>query len=153
MQPDQAADLVAGILTRNDVPFGSRDDGRAHRVLYGSTAVYIACNQWGDDDTVVSLAAAVLEQIPESARAQALERVNKLNCEGYFGKFCLYGDVIKLEHELLASHMQAAELMNALDIVVNRADENDDELKKEFGGKTWEDVEKESNSEEEALDT
>ncbi len=153
MQPDQAADLVAGILTRNDVSFGSRDDGRAHRVLYGSTAIYLECNQWGDDDTVVSLAATVLEQIPEDARTQALERINKLNCESYFGKFCLYGDLIKLEHDLLASRMQADELMHALGIIANRADENDDELKKDLGGKTWGDVEEEARSEAEALDT
>ena len=153
MQPDQAGDLVAGILTRNDVSFGSRDDGRAHRVLCGSTAIYIECNQWGDDDTVVSLAAVVLEQIPETAQAHALERVNKLNCEGYFGKYCFYGDLIKLEHDLLASRMQADELMNALGIVANRADETDNELKNELGGKTWEETEEEARSEEEALDT
>lgn len=133
--------------------FGSRDDGRAHRVLYGSTAIYIECNQWGDDDTVVSLAATVLEQIPETAQSEALQRVNKLNCEGYFGKYCLYGDLIKLEHELLASRMQADELMHALGTVANRADENDDELKKDLGGKTWEELEAEARSEEDALDT
>lgn len=79
--------------------------------------------------------------------------MNKLNCEGYFGKYCLYGDLIKLEHELLASRMQADELMHALGTVANRADESDDELKKDLGGKTWEEVEAEARSEEDALDT
>jgi hypothetical protein len=155
MQPDQAADLVAGILTRNQIPFSTREDGRQHRVLFGSTAIYINFVSWGDEEAVVNLAGVVLERLDtsEETRTKAVSHLNELNGKVYFGKFCLYDDVIRVEHDLAASHLQGDELMNALNVVASLSDNWDDQLQEELGGSTWEDVEQESSDEEEALET
>jgi hypothetical protein len=153
MQPDQAADFVGGILARNNVPFATREDGRGHRVQSGSTAVFIEFSPWGEGDSVVHIVAVVLEELDLDVSAKTLERINKLNCEGFFGKFCLYDSVIKVEYDMLASRMQADELMSALSLIATTADENDDKLRDELGGKTWEQVEQAARQEAEALDT
>jgi T3SS (YopN, CesT) and YbjN peptide-binding chaperone 1 len=153
MQPDQAADFVGGILARNNVPFGTSDDGRAHRVQTGSTAVFIEVSPWGEEDSLVHIMAVLLEELDWDVSAKALEQINKLNCERFFGKFCLYDSVIRVEYDMLASHMQADELMAALSLIATTADENDDKLQKELGGKTWEQVQQAAEQEEEALDT
>jgi hypothetical protein len=153
MQPDQAADYVAGILTRNEVPFATREDGRGHRVLYGTTAVFITVAPFGDEDAIVSLSAPALEQLDPDSAPKILSRINQLNCENYFGKWCLYDDVIRVEHELLASRLQPEEMMNALRMLAEQADSNDDALQQELGGKTWQQVDTETHSEQEALET
>ena len=149
MQREQAADLVAGIL-RRDVPFGSSDDGLAHRVMMGSTAMTILIADWGDDDAAVTLQASVLERMatPDDdpqGYFKSLDTVNEINGRLYFGKLYRRADAIVVDHDLLASKMQADELMNALTIVLNIADDLDDKLKEELGGMTWEDVENETN--------
>jgi hypothetical protein len=153
MQPDQAADYVAGILARNKVEFATRDDGRAHMVVSGSTAAIVNLAPWGAEDCVVNLQAVVVQEIPDSATPLALQRINELNCAGYFAKWCLYGSVIKVEHDLIASRLQADELMNALSIVVGQSDAKDEELAGEFGGKTWQQVQQARDQDAQALET
>jgi len=153
MQPDQAADFVGGVFTRNEVPFGTSDNGRQHRVLIGSSAIFVSVSPWGDDDSLVNLVAVVLEQLDEATAPKILARANQLNCENYFGKYCLYGAALKVEHDLLASRLHADELMNALNAIGRQSDEHDEELQKELGGKTWAQVDQEENEEHEALDT
>lgn len=139
MKPEQAFDLVAGMLVRLKVPFQTREDGMGHRVLAGSTAVYINFGEW-EDDAVVSLGAPVLEELPTGGDdyVKSVAYVNDLNCRVVFGKFCRYRDHIRLEYELLAGNLQAEELMNALNSVAALADHWDDKLQAELGGSTWE---------------
>ncbi len=153
MQPDQAADYVAGIMRRNEIDFGTSEDGRSHQITYGSTAVHVNLAPAGDDDTIISLSAVVLEQLDEERRSEILERLNELNCGNYFGKFCLYDSTIRVEHELLASRMQGEEFMSALGIVAEHSDRLDDALQKKLGGRTWQQVDEDARSEQEALDT
>jgi hypothetical protein len=153
MQPDQAADYVAGILTRNRIEFATRDDGKAHMFTSGSTAVFINLSGWGNDDSVINIQAVAVEQIPESAGQAVLDKINELNCEGYFAKWCRYGSELKVEHDLIASRLQADELMNALSAVVGQADAKDDELASLFGAKTWQQVQNEQSEDSEALET
>jgi hypothetical protein len=138
MKPEQALDLVAGMLMRLKVPFQARDDGVGHRVLAGSTAVYINFAEW-DTDAVISLSAPVLEDLPTGGDeyVKSVAYVNDLNCRVVFGKFCRYRDHIRLEYELLAGNLQAEELMNALNSVATLADHWDDKLQAELGGSTW----------------
>jgi hypothetical protein len=157
MQRDQAADLVAGILTRNDVPFRSTKDGSVHQVKMGSTAVTIRFADWGDNDTAVNLQATVLERLPtpeENSEKyfESLDTVNEINGQLYFGKLYRASAAIVVDHDLLASRMEADELMNAMDTVLNIADDLDDKLKEDFGGLTWQDVENEGDDSE-ALET
>jgi hypothetical protein len=153
MQPDQATDYIAGILVRNQTRFSTRDDGRGYRVVYGSTAVFINVSPWGEDDTVVSLAATAVEQLGETKRQEVLERINKLNCDCYIGKFCLYGTAVRVEHDLLASHLQPPEFMGLLMAVASHAEQIGSELRAELGGKSWAQAEQEANRQADALDT
>jgi hypothetical protein len=115
--------------------------------------VFIEFAPWGKEDSVVNIVAVVLEQLEGDVSPKALERINKLNCDGFFGKFCLYDTVIRVEYDMLASRMQADELMTALSVIATTADDNDEELQKELGGKTWEEVQQAVEQDKEALDT
>jgi type III secretion system-like peptide-binding chaperone len=42
-------DQIAGIFTRNDIPFSQAKDGSEYRVLYGSTAVFVSARSFGND--------------------------------------------------------------------------------------------------------
>jgi hypothetical protein len=56
--------------------------------------------------------------------------------EGTFGKAVAWRDargIVAIDHHLRGNRLESAEPMNALSVVVTRADELDDELMKEFG--------------------
>ncbi|MBO0767864.1 MAG: YbjN domain-containing protein [Solirubrobacterales bacterium] len=139
MQPDQAADYVAGILARHEVQFASREDGKGHLIVMGSSATEIHFAHWAEEDCVVNVSAIVLQQVPANQGMRLLKRLNKFNCEGFFSKFYLDEDLnqVRLEYDLLASRLQPDELMNALSVVALEADRVDDLLAQDFGGKTF----------------
>lgn len=137
MHPEQAADFVREILVRNNLEFATRDDGLGHRIRAGVTAVDVTFPPWGEDDSIVIVSAVLLEDLEEDVAAKALESINRLNCDRYFGKFCLRENVISIEHVMLASQMQADELMSALSVIANTANQSVEELQRELGGKTW----------------
>lgn len=152
MDRSQASDLVAGIMSRREVPFTSTEDGSSHRVLVGSSAIFVSFRD-RHDDVAVCLHAPLLEQLSltDEQRTDAATVVNRLNCEHSFVRFCLYDQVLAIEHDLLGSRMQGDEFMNALDLMAGMADELDDGLKQEIGGRTWAEVEADERGE--AVDT
>jgi hypothetical protein len=153
MQPDQATDYIAGILTRNQTPFSTRSDGRAYRVAHGATAIYIDMAAWGEEDTVITVAATVVEQLDTARRQETLERINELNCHCLIGKFCLYGNAVRVAHDMLASHLQPSEFIGLLTTVASHAEQTGAELRAELGGKSWAEAEQEARQQADGLDT
>jgi Putative bacterial sensory transduction regulator len=140
MGVQEKLDHIAGILTRQEVPFGTREDGAEFRVLYGSAAVLISVREMGDN-TVVHLAAPAVIDIDfekEDRYGKAHLAANQLNRETFFVKFCVYDESLVAEYDLLGGELQASELMNALTLVAETVDNVDDGLAAELGGKTYE---------------
>src|SRR6202011_2537084 len=140
------AEQVHGILSRNGVGFATSDDGRDFQVHYESTSCQIETRDWGEQ-SIVEVKAIVLQNVDATGRRRGkiLERLNDINRDGVFGTIYLAGDekagTIFLEHQLLGDELEAAELMNALSCVANRADALDDDLIKELEtGERWSDV-------------
>lgn len=148
-------DQVAGILTRHEVPFSSREDGFEFGVYRGSAAVLINFNESGGVP-VVNLGSPVLVDIELEGDTipKAHLMVNQLNCDSYFARFCLYANdgvgTIRLEHDLLGTDLQGSELMSALDHISGMADRLDDALQQELGGKHFEGMMEERSG---AIDT
>ncbi len=87
--------------------------------------------------TVITLRAPVLREVPVESRADAILAVlNRLNRESHFGKWAFYDAerVIALEYDLLGDHLQENELMTALAMLARLADQQDDLLQQQFGG-------------------
>ena len=134
---------VADILNRAQVPFTTSEDGSSYGVVRGSAAVLISFNE-AVGVPVVSLGSPVLVDVPLADDYwKALETINDLNAKGYFVKFYLHRDeggqtgTVRLEHDLLGAQLQDEEFLNALDLISQIADNADDLLQGQFGGKSF----------------
>ena len=126
---------VAGILHRNGVEFDTRADGTQYRILLDSSATFVSFSDYGGR-TVVSLYSPILQEVDDAGgRENILEALNDLNAASRFGRFVYYPElrVIALEYDLLGDDLQEAELMNAIGLVSETANAQDEELKLVLG--------------------
>jgi hypothetical protein len=126
---------VAGILHRNGVEFDTRADGTQYRILLDSSATFVSFSDHGGR-TVVSLYSPILQEVDDAGgRENILEALNDLNAASRFGRFVYYPElrVIALEYDLLGDDLQEAELMNAIGLVSETANAQDEELKLVLG--------------------
>lgn len=124
---------IKAILDGNDLNWTERDGVVALR--FASAVVTMTLVPWGSQN-VIQLQANVLRGLNESSEGSVLREVNALNCESFFGKWSYYADedTLAVEYDLLADHMQEAELMTALASVARAADYHDDLLQQRLGG-------------------
>ena len=126
---------VAGILHRNGVEFDTRADGTQYRILLDSSATFVSFSDYGGR-TVVSLYSPILQEVDDAGgRENILEALNDLNAASRFGRFVYYPElrVIALEYDLLGDDLQEDELMNAVGLVSETANAQDEELKLVLG--------------------
>jgi hypothetical protein len=126
---------VAGILHRNGVEFDTRADGTQYRILLDSSATFVSFSDFGGR-TVVSLYSPILQEVDEAGGVgPILEALNDLNAASRFGRFVYYPElrVIALEYDLLGDDLQEGELMNAVGLVSETANAQDEELKLVLG--------------------
>jgi hypothetical protein len=135
---------VADILNRAQVSFTTSEDGSNYGVVRGSAAVLISFNE-AVGVPVVSLGSPVLMDVPLGDNYwNALAKINDLNAKSYFAKFILHRDeggqtgTVRLEHDLLGGQLQDEEFLNTLDLFSQMADNADDVLQNQFGGKSFE---------------
>ena len=140
MDVDASIEQVTGILVREGLRYQMSADGRTHRLLFGSAAVFIDFNEWQDDSVVITVHSPVLQDIdPASAgAAQALNMLNDLNRSFFFVKFTYREGILIARYDLLGDTLQAVELVNALYEIAGAADRLDDELAGMLGGKPYE---------------
>jgi hypothetical protein len=126
---------VAGILHRNGVEFDTRADGTQYRILLDSSATFVSFSDFGGH-RVVSLYSPILQEVDEAGGVgPILEALNDLNAASRFGRFVYYPElrVIALEYDLLGDDLQEGELMNAVGLVSETANTQDEELKLVLG--------------------
>jgi hypothetical protein len=125
---------VKAILDGNNLGWTERDGVIALR--FASAFVTVNLVAWGAQ-TVIQLHANVLRGLGERTENEVLREVNALNCESFFGKWSFYADegAIALEYDLLADHLQEAELMTGLASIARAADYYDDLLQERLGGR------------------
>ena len=140
MDVEASIEQVTGILVREGLRYSTTADGRTHRLLFGSAAVFIDFDTWQDDSVVITVHSPVLQDIhPESAgAAQALNLLNELNRSFFFVKFTFRDGILIARYDLLGETLQAGELVNALYEIAGAADRLDDELAETLGGKPYE---------------
>ena len=131
----QVIEQVAGILHRNGIEFDTRADGNEYRILLDSSATFVSFSRFGER-TMISFYSPVLQEIEEDGRiAEICELMNDLNAASRFGRFVYYPELraIALEYDLLGDDMQEVELMNAVGLVSETANAQDEELKLVLG--------------------
>jgi hypothetical protein len=131
-------DQVRGILDRYEVRYQVADSGRQYLARFGSAGVFIDFGDHDEKTAVVIHAPAVQElELDEDARGRLLERLNEINDGSPYVKAYLHEAVVHLEYVLLGEDLQGRELMNAAYLIASAADGLDDELARDFGGKTF----------------
>jgi Putative bacterial sensory transduction regulator len=154
MTREAIVDQVAGILVRHDIKYATRDDGEEYLARFGSAGVYIGFADVGGGTVVIVRAPIVQDlELDDAARQRLLERLNELNAGGYYARLYLHEKLVQAECDLLGEELHGAELMNALSAIARLADDLDDQLVAEFGGKTFEAKWEETAPSEEAVDT
>src|SRR3954471_17422177 len=86
---DASIEQVTGILVREGLRYSMSADGRTHRLLFGSAAVFVDLDAWQDDSVVTPVHSPGLQDsAPESSgAAAALNLLNELNRSFFFVKF------------------------------------------------------------------
>jgi len=123
------------IFDNNGLRWVEQDGGYSLR--FASARVLVGFTALGEQ-TVIALRAPVLHDVSmEDGFSAALHALNQLNRSTHFGKWALYEDerVIVVEYDLLGDHLQELELMTALMTLARLADQQDDVLQGEFGGR------------------
>jgi hypothetical protein len=141
-------DQVRGILDRYEINFHIADTGRQFLARFGSAGVFIDVADDGDR-TIVVVHAPILQELElaDDARPRLLERLNQVNESSRYVKVYVRESIIHAECALLADDLQATDLMNAVYTIAEAADQLDDELAQDFGGKTFEAKWNESDTE------
>jgi T3SS (YopN, CesT) and YbjN peptide-binding chaperone 1 len=129
MKENEVDQQIAAILEHNGIPYSKGESGFILR--FSSSVIHLRL-EW-----VLALRSPVLRGVLPEHRAPLLDALNVLNCDSHFGKWALYDTEdlsVSLEYDLLADHLQEAELMTAVTTVARLADQQDDVLQRRFGG-------------------
>ncbi|AEF41272.1 T3SS (YopN, CesT) and YbjN peptide-binding chaperone 1 [Hoyosella subflava] len=124
---------VEAILDSNGMSWVAHESGYSLR--FASAIVHVLVTEWGRQ-TVIQIRSDVLRDVAAEPSV-VVDEVNELNCETTFGRWAYYRNdrLIVLEYDLLADHLQEAELMVALVRLARWADSKDDALAEKLGGK------------------
>jgi hypothetical protein len=111
-----------------------------YRVRYDSTALMIRPFVWQEKHVMVSFSCMVLREMP--FHANLWKRIAEMNKDFLFGKAVYYAEskILVWEHYLLGDFMDKDEFMSACSLMVMTANDLDDKLQKEFGGKKFSDA-------------
>ena len=148
MPSEAVIDQVRGILDRHEIKFQVADTGRQYLARFGSAGVFIDFGDHAGNTVVIVHAPAVQElELDEDARHRLLERLNEINDSSAYVKAYLHETVVQFECVLLGEDLQGRELVNAVYSIATAADDLDEELARDFGGKTlaakWDEAETE----------
>ncbi|MEQ8223978.1 MAG: YbjN domain-containing protein [Candidatus Eremiobacterota bacterium] len=121
-------DSYAGLFTRQDVNFFT--------IKQGSAIIHIFVQDYGDTETLVKCRAYVVNGA--ELTHNLLKKLLLMNSEDLrFGKFGIdKNGYIVLDHVMLGSTLDKEELICSVKEIGMMADELDDMLVKQYGGKT-----------------
>lgn len=126
---------ILAIFDNNGLRCVEQDGGYSLR--FASARVLVGFTPLGEQ-IVIALRAPVLHDVPlEDGASAVLHALNQLNRTTHFGKWTLYEDlrIVVVEYDLLGDHLQENELMTALTALARLADQQDDVLQRQLGGR------------------
>lgn len=106
----------------------------------GSTVAFVRVSSWFDEHTVVFVFSHVANNVPPSPELyEFVARRSNTFVMGHLGCTDLDDGTVRVHfgHTLLGDYIDPPELMDALNGVLNSADELDDEIVSRFGGTTF----------------
>ena len=133
---DEVRSKVQRILQNKGLHIELRGD--EYWVPYQSTTCRIAVRPFGEK-VVVDLAAMVLAEVKVTPKL--LEHIGERSAHFVLGNIALLhlpgqkDGIVIFRHAILGDYLDEDELMTSLAAVVTTADELDDEMKKQFGGR------------------
>lgn len=108
-----------------------RDDDGDIPILFGTTTVFVRILQ---DAPVVRIFALVLTDLAPSA--VLIDTINELNQRYVFAKVFWNGSAVVMSIDVPGSPFVASHLVQAIGMLGNAADQLDEELQSQFGGRT-----------------
>jgi len=111
-----------------------------YRVRYESTALMIRPFVWQEKRVMVNFSCILLREM--AFHANLWKRIAELNRDFMFGKAAYYPEdkILTWEHFLLGDFLDKDEFTSACSLMVMTANELDDKLQQEFGGKKFTDA-------------
>ncbi len=111
-----------------------------YRIRYESTALMVRPFVWQEKRVMVNFSCMVLREVP--FHPNLWKRIAELNGAYLFGKAVYYADnkLLTWEHYLLGDYMDKDEFLSACSLMATTANDLDDKLQKEFGGKKFNDA-------------
>lgn len=117
-----------------DIKYNVTDDGIMY-IFNGSAIVCVQAEPHGDDNEIVHVFSVVVDGARMGEKL--FRKLLQLNNLIHFGAFSIENDLIIFRHKLLGGvHMDKDEFMYALIGVAEIADDYDDKIISEFGGRT-----------------
>jgi len=145
---DKLTQQIAGILATNDYEFEVIDD-ETLAVPGDSIVVHISVDP--SPPPLVSVRAVLLRgmDVTPDSRAEILARINEENDKWLTPKFVFYprNATITLEYDFFVNDLDETSFLDALNVCGSRAENLDDELKAQFGGRRARETRDESEQE------
>lgn len=128
---DRATEMVLDALSEGSGPVGRNDDGDM-LVVHGSALTFV---RPAVDPPRLHFASPLLTGLPESP--ELIGRLNDMNAQIAFGRLFHRDETVVAEMELICRPFVPEHVAIATNIMSRLADEVDDMLQDEFGGKTF----------------
>ena len=108
-----------------------------YRFRYETTAVIVVPMLWAETHVMIRIAAMVLQDL--DPQPKLWERIAQANNQYMVGKLCYWPDdrLLTLEYYIFGDYLDREELATALKLIAITADELDEKLQAEFGGKRF----------------
>lgn len=138
MDMQKNVERIAGIMALGRLHYETSAEATSFRVLFETLGVFVRFHQAGVG-VVVTVTSPIVSGIDAdgAGAAAALNHLHRLNLEHRFLKFLLLDGELISVCDLLADHLHAAELLNAIYATAAAAEKLGTPLAEELGGRTF----------------
>jgi hypothetical protein len=124
--------VISSMDEDQKVMFAQNDDGSLWKFCYGSVEVFVQLTGEADEDTLTVWSFVL--PLPAKNEPQLLRKLLEMNwTETFESRFCIVNDRVAVVATRTLAEISPGEISRAITIVASIADNNDDELKAEFG--------------------
>lgn len=129
---EQIETVISSLEEENTAMVSHNEDGVLWKFQYGSVEVFVLLTGENEEDLLTVWSKVMT--LPSKNDVELMKKLLEMNWSGTFETyFALVNNDIMVSTQRTVEDLSPAEISRAITLVANIADENDEELQKEFG--------------------
>lgn len=129
---EQIETVISSLEEENTAMVSHNEDGVLWKFQYGSVEVFVLLTGENEEDLLTVWSKVMT--LPSKNDVELMKKLLEMNWSGTFETyFALVNNEIMVSTQRTVEDLSPAEISRAITLVANIADENDEELQKEFG--------------------